>query len=110
VPSKTRIIKAAGLFTVMMKIRVTVFLLAAAAFVLFPTGSAEATMYVDSEERRSAMFGTFLLVSLMMGVVCVLTALVAKNSDAVEPEMEPSSVVVPPIRQESNIEQHPIIA
>lgn len=94
-----------------MKIGIIALLvLAAAGLGLFPVGPAEATMYVDSEERRSAIFGTLLLMALVAGTLGILTALMGRRSAAGEPEMEPSSVVVPQSKQESNIVQHIIAA
>ena len=94
-----------------MKVGMIVMLVAAAAgVVLFPIGSAEATMYVDSEERRSTMFGTFLLLSVMVGALATVSTLMARSSVASEQENEPSSMVVPQIKQESNIVQHIIAA
>lgn len=94
-----------------MKIGIIALLvLAAAGLGLFPVGLAEATMYVDSEERRSTIFGTLLLMALVAGALGVLTALMGRRSAASEPEMESSSVVVPQIKQESNIVQHIIAA
>lgn len=79
-------------------------LAAAAAFVLFPFKAADAAMYVDSEERRNAMFTTFVLVSVASGGLCLVMTLIARNSDHI-PELKPSSEVVPQIKQESNIVQ-----
>jgi hypothetical protein len=92
-----------------MKIRMIMFALAAAAMFFSSTGSAEAAMYVDSEERRTALVGTFALVSCIMVASCLLFAVMARNS-AAEEELQPSSEVVPPIKQESNIVQHLITA
>jgi hypothetical protein len=83
--------------------------LAAAAMIFFSTGSAEAAMYVDSEERRTALVVTFALVSGLMAAFCFVFAAMTRNSKMVE-EPQPSSVVVPPIKQESNIVQHLITA
>lgn len=91
----------------MMKIDMITLTLAAASFIFFPIGSADAAMYVDSEERRNAIFGTFVLMSALMGGLCALVALVPRKA---ETGLEPSSVVVPPIKQESNIVQHLITA
>ena len=94
-----------------MKIGIIALLvLAVAGPGLFPVGPAEATMYVDSEERRSAIFGTLLLMALVAGTLGTLTALMGRRSAASEPEIEPSSVVVPQSKQESNIVQHIIAA
>lgn len=93
-----------------MKVGMIALLLAAAGLVLFPIGPAEATMYVDSEERRSAMFGTFLLFSMVVGALGILSALMTRSSVPSEPELEPCSMVVPQIKQESNIVQHIIAA
>lgn len=89
---------------------IALLVVAASGLVLFPIGSAEAAMYVDSEERRSTMFGTFLLISLMVGALVTLSAIMARSSVANEPEIEPSSMVVPQIKQESNIVRHIIAA
>ena len=93
-----------------MKAGMIALLLGAAGLVLYPIGPADATMYVDSEERRSAMFGTFLLIPVMLGALGILFVCMARSSVPIEPEMEPSSMVVPQIKQESNIVRHIITA
>ena len=92
-----------------MKMGFVMFVLSAAALVLFSTGSAEAAMYVDSEERRTATFSTFVLVTGLISALCVLITVLARNSKVIE-ESQQSSVVVPPIKQESNIVQHLVTA
>ena len=93
-----------------MKVGMIALLLGAAGLVFNPIEPADATMYVDSEERRSAMFGTFLLISVMLGALGILFAGMARSSVASEPDMEPSSMFVPQIKQESNIVRHIITA
>jgi hypothetical protein len=83
--------------------------LVAASF-LIPAGSAEATMYVDTEERRNTLLGTFVLISGMVGGLCTVFALITRDSGSIEESAEPSSVVVPPTKQESNIVPHLITA
>jgi fucose permease len=86
---------------------IALLVLAAAGLGLFPIGSAEATMYVDSEERRS---GSFVLMAFVAGALGILSALMGRRSIAIEPEMESSSVIVPQIKQESNIVQRIVAA
>ena len=94
-----------------MKIGILASLLAAATgLLLIPMGTAEAMMYVDTEERRSALFGAFLLITGMIGGLCLIFAFMARHSNKIEPSLEPSSVVVPPTKQESNIVPHIITA
>ena len=93
-----------------MKLEMIALLLGAAGLAFYPIGPADATMYVDSAERRSTMFGTFLLISVMVGVLGTIFACMARSSVPSEPEMEPSSMVVPQIKQESNIVRHIIAA
>jgi hypothetical protein len=84
-------------------------LVAAAVFALFTTEPADAAMYVDSEERRSAMFTTFVLVLLASGGLCLAMALMTRTTDSF-PELEPSSEFVPQIKQESNIVERLVTA
>lgn len=77
---------------------------------LVPAGSAEATMYVDTEERRNGLLGTFVLISGMIGGLCIVFALITRDSGRIEASAEPTSVVVPPTKQESNIVPHLITA
>ena len=93
-----------------MKVGMIALLLGAAGLVFNPIEPADATMYVDSEERRSAMFGTFLLISVMLGALGMLIAGMARSPVPIEQEMEPCSTVVPQIKQESNIVRHIITA
>ena len=92
-----------------MKIGIGMCLLAAAVLFFFTTESADAAMYVDSEERRATLFGTFVIFSGLVGALCVLFMAVTRNSTASE-EPQLSSVVVPPIKQESNIVRHLVTA
>ena len=92
----------------MMKIGMVALTLATASFIFFPTGSADAAIYVDSEERRNTIFGTFVLMSALMAGLCAVFALIARTN--AETELEPISVFVPPIKQESNIVQHLVTA
>ena len=94
-----------------MKISILASLLAFATGSLFvPTETAEAMMYVDTEERRSTLFGAFLLITGMLGGLCLIVAFMARDSKGIEPSLEPTSVVVPPTKQESNIVPHIITA
>jgi hypothetical protein len=94
-----------------MKIRILALLFAAATgSLLIPMGTAEAMMYVDTEERRSTLLGAFLLITGMVGGLCLIFAFMARDSNKIEPSLEPSSVVVPPAKQESNIVPHIITA
>jgi hypothetical protein len=77
----------------------------AAVAVLFPWGAAEGTMYVDSQERRSTMAGSFVLMGVMAGGIAMLSALLSRGSTRIEQDLEQASVVVPPLKQESNIVQ-----
>ncbi len=80
-----------------------ILILAAAGALLFPLATADATTPELLEERRSSMLATFLLISLMMGGFCMLCAYHLSTSLPSDPTLELSSVVVPPIKQESNI-------
>jgi hypothetical protein len=85
------------------------FGLAAAPFLFFSTAPAEAAMYADTQERRDALLGTFIVVSALVGALCLLFAVLAQNCRSIE-EPQTSSVVVPPIKQESNIVRHLVTA
>jgi hypothetical protein len=93
-----------------MKLGMIALLLGAAGLVFYPIGPADATMYIDSDERRSAMFDTFLFISVIVGVLGTLFSCMARSYVPSEPEIEPSSMVVPQIKQESNIVRHIIAA
>ena len=93
-----------------MKFGMIALLLGAAGLFFYSIEPADATMYVDSEERRSTMFGTFLFTSIMMGALGLILAFMARRSIEIEQETEPSSMVVPQIKQESNIVRHIIAA
>lgn len=88
-----------------MKIAI-ILLLAAVAIgpLLFPLAYAAGTTDADPEERRGAMLGTFLLLSTLLGGLCIIFVHMTKKA-SIELEMESSSVFVPPIKQESNIVQ-----
>ena len=91
-----------------MKIGIIVLLsVVAAGPLLFPVASAAGTTYADPDERRSSMLGTLILLSALVGGFGILCAFMKRISSA-ELEIESSSVVVPPVEQESNIVQ-PII-
>lgn len=94
-----------------MKIAMLASLMAVVAGVFFiPISTAEATMYVDTEERRNNMVGTFVLITGMVGGLCTVFAFIGQNPSEFEEPTEPTSVVVPPTRQESNIVPHIITA
>ena len=80
------------------------FVVAVAALVLFSNGSAEAAMYVDSEERRTGLLGSFVLIAGLSSALCILVMFMERNSQNIE-EPQAYSAVVPPIKQESNIVQ-----
>ena len=77
----------------------------ALALAAIPAGDADATYgMANVAEARNTMFNTFMLMSILAAGFCALAAHISRTSDSITqlPE-EPNSVVVPQIRQESNI-------
>lgn len=91
-----------------MKINLAYALLVLAALAAsFPLSTAWATSPAEIEQGKRTMLDMFLFVWLLAGGFSALAMYATRNSAEVE-ELESSSVVVPPVKQESNILQNMI--
>lgn len=90
-----------------MKVNIRVLALAcgtATSFFLFPAG-AEATMYGNVQEIRDSMSQVLWVMAIAVAGFSGLLAWISRIGSADEIMIPLNSVVVPPIKQESNIVQ-----